>query len=536
VNSRLFIIAGYGAWYLTFVLGFFILAPSTDDGYYVIAAMGTVLEGSPGFWIGDEFSPVFFLPTAFTYVYGLLLKLTMSLGMDFGAFGFRFYQFVFVLLLPVISTWMLRRLFPSEYAFRLLLLLVGLSITHFVQSAATVRPEVLGAVLFTVFLALRGSNGLRGSARLFVPVFVLALGGVLHPIFTLLAVVVFGVGLVRKYRRIGLTGLNEWVVSFVAFGLPFGALGIYYILNLAEFREQTLGRASFLSTDSLSAPALILENLRFWSNSDGISFGLFSGYPAYGFVIVMAVSTLLVVSRFKYLWGHEVLWVSLPILFVQWMVFLLLPPFLPYLGFSSFLGTLIVVLLWRQPGWLFTGVGGRRVLAVGGFAICLVFIVFQGGKFVLTSEDRLTPAGLHSAMAPVLEGSDAKLYTDSPRLVPPLIDYFSDDGNIRINFTYLNPDCLKGELLERANEHSRAVLASSDLDTTYWALDMGLVGRRSSESADGVITFIGKGAQGVITLEPSGRVYVDNKNAIMRASAVSVEIDEQGACASGLSD
>ena len=51
-----------------------------------------------------------------------------------------------------------------------------------------------------------------------------------------------------------------------------------------------------------------------------------------------------------------------------------------------------------------------------------------------------------------------------------------------------------------------------------------------------MITFIGKGAQGVITLEPSGRVYVDNKNAIMRASAVSVEIDEKGACASGLSD
>ena len=526
MNSRLFIVAGYGAWYLTFVLGFFILAPSTDDGYYVIAAMGTALTGSPGFWIGDEFSHVFFLPTAFTYVYGLLLKLTMSLGMDFGAFGFRFYQFVFVLLLPVFSTWMLRRLFPSDYAFRLLLLLVGFSITHFVQSAATVRPEVLGAVLFVAFLALWGRSGARGT----VPVFVLALSGTVHPIFTLLAGVVFGVWLVRKYRRIGLTGLKEWITSFVAFGLPFGALGVYYIVNLSEFREQTLGRASFLSTDAMTAPALVLENLRFWSNPDGISFGLFSGYPAYGFVLVMAVSTLLVVLRFRHLWGHEVLWVSLPILFVQWMVFLLLPPFLPYLGFSSFLGTLVVVLLWRQPVWLAPGVRGKQVIAVGGFAICLVFIVFQGGKFVLTSEDRLTPAGLYSAMSPVLEGSDSKLYTDSARLVPPLIDYFSDDEEIRVNFTYLSPDCLQGELLERANEHSRSELANSDLNSTYWALDMGLVERRSSETADGAITFVAKGAQGVITLEPSEQVYVDNKNAIMRASSVSVEIDEQGAC------
>lgn len=526
MNSRLFIVAGYGAWYLTFLLGFFLLAPSTDDGYYVIAAMGTALKGSPGFWIGDEFSHVFFLPTGFTYVYGLLLKLTMSLGMDFGAFGFRFYQFVFVLLLPVISTWMLRRLFPSDYAFRLLLLLVGLSITHFVQSAATVRPEVLGAVLFTVFLALRGRSDIRGA----VPVFVLALSGTLHPIFTLLAVVVFGVGLIRKYRRIGMSRFSEWATSFVAFGLPFGALAIYYIVNLAEFREQTLGRASFLSTDSMTALPLILENLRFWSNPDGISFGLFSGYPAYGFVIVMAVSTLLVVSRFRYVWGHEALWVSLPILMVQWMVFLLLPPFLPYLGFTSFLATLTIVLLWRQPVWLAPGVRGKRILAVGGFAVCLVFIVFQGGKFVLTSEDRLTPTGLHSAMSPVLEGSDAKLYTDSARLIPPLIDYFSDDESVRVNFIYLSPDCLKGELLELANEHSQTVLTSADLDSTYWALDMGLVERRSSESADGAITFTAKGAQGVVTLDPADEVYADNKNSIMRALSVSVEIDEHGAC------
>jgi hypothetical protein len=46
----------------------------------------------------------------------------------------------------------------------------------------------------------------------------------------------------------------------------------------------------------------------------------------------------------------------------------------------------------------------------------------------------------------------------------------------------------------------------------------------------GPITFTAKGAQGVVTLEPSGQVYVDNKNEVMRASSVSVEIDEQGAC------
>ena len=90
-------VVGYGAWYLTFLVGFFILAPSTDDGYYIIASLGTALEGTPGFWIGDDFTPGFFLPTAFTYFYGLLLKFTMTFGFNFGPFGFRLYHFLFVL-------------------------------------------------------------------------------------------------------------------------------------------------------------------------------------------------------------------------------------------------------------------------------------------------------------------------------------------------------------------------------------------------------------------------------------------------------
>ncbi len=77
VNSKLFIIAGFGAWYVTFLLGFFILAPSSDDSVYIIASLGTALTGSPGFWFGDEFAPSFFLPTTFTFFYGVLLKLTI---------------------------------------------------------------------------------------------------------------------------------------------------------------------------------------------------------------------------------------------------------------------------------------------------------------------------------------------------------------------------------------------------------------------------------------------------------------------------
>ena len=154
MNSKTFIFAGYGAWCLTFLVGFFILAPSTDDGYYLIASLGAALTGSPGFWIGDKFFPALFLPTAFTYFYGLLLKLTMILNLDFGPFGFRFYQFIFVLLIPLSGSLMLRRFYPGEHRFRSLLLLVFLSLTYFVQSAATVRPEVLGAVLFFCFLSL----------------------------------------------------------------------------------------------------------------------------------------------------------------------------------------------------------------------------------------------------------------------------------------------------------------------------------------------------------------------------------------------
>jgi len=519
VNSKLFIIAGCGAWYLTFLLGFFILAPSTDDGYYTITSLGTALRGNPGFWIGDEFSPAFFLPSAFTYFYGLLLKLTMTLGFDFGPFGFRFYQFLFVFLLPVLIALILRRLNPGDYGIRLLLLLTCLSLTHFVQSAATVRPEVLGVLLFIGFLLLRGKSFNRETSSAFV----LALSGIVHPVFTLLSGVVFATALLWGFKRYGLDNLRKWIGPVIAFALPFVALGIYYLSNLAEFRQQTLGRAEFLSTDIWTTPTVIWNNILLWTNPAGIEFGLFSGYPAVAIVIVMFASTWLVFHRRANLWNDDILWVCFPILLIQWFIFLLLPPFLPYLAFSSFLASLNVVLLLQPPkAWVLT----RRstwMISAGGMLLCLVFIGFQGGKFLLVPSERLTPAGLHSVMSSILENDEAELYTSNARLIPPLIDYFSENDDIRLNLTYLSPHCLQGDLLKKANHHSLSIVPSSDVSNTYWGINRRLV----NQTQEDALSFIMKGSQTSITLTPDDQIYLDDKNLIIRASNVSTQVERQ---------
>ena len=515
----MFIIAGYGAWYSTFLLGFFSLAPSTDDGYYVIASLGTALTGNPGFWIGDSFAPAFFLPTAFTYFYGFLLKLTMIFDFNFGPFGFRFYQLLFLFLLPVSSTLMLRRLFPDDHGIRLLLLLIFLSLTYFVQSAATVRPEVLGAVLFLCFLSLREKNVTHGA----LPALLLALCGTVHPNFTLLAVVVFCFGLIRNFQQFRLNNLGQWVIATTVFTLPFAVVGIYYAINLTEFQQQTVGRASILSTGAWTAPAVVWKNLWFWDNDAGIAYGLFSGYPALGFLLIMFISTTLVLYRRAHLWDHASLWLCWPIVFVQWFVFLLLPPFLPYLAFSSFLASLNVVLLWPNLQFWLPNRRLKWTLTGSGFALCLVFIIFQGGKFLLVPREWFTPAGLHSVMSPVLENTETKLYTSSARLIPPLIDYFSENGNIRLNFIYLSPNCLQDNLLERANQHALTVLTKSDPQKTYW----GLSKHNSNQTEEGAVSFVTNGAQSIITLIPADEVYADKGNLIIRASSVTVKKDEQ---------
>ena len=345
MNSKLFIIAGFGAWYLTFMLGFFILAPSTDDGYYVITSLGAAFKGNPGFWIGDDFAPAFFLPTAFTYFQGLLFKLTMALGFDFGPLGFRFYQFIFLFLLPILFILMLRRLYPMDYGIRFLILLTCLSLTHFVQSAATVRPEVLGTLLFIGSILLKGKQSALGP----ISAFVLALSGMVHPVFTFLVGVIFITDLIRFVKQRGLGHLNKWLGTVSAFCFPFVVLGVYYTNNLVEFRHQTLGRAGFLSSDIWTTPTVVLGNMLFWENADGIEYGLFSAYPAIAIAIVMFASTYLVIRMRTDLWDDAVLWVCWPILFVQWFVFLMLPPFLPYLAVSAFLASLNVVLLLQIP-------------------------------------------------------------------------------------------------------------------------------------------------------------------------------------------
>ena len=519
MNSKLFIIAGCGAWYLTFLLGFFILAPSTDDSYYTITSLGTALTGNPGLWIGDEFAPAFFLPSAFTYFHGLLFKLTMILGFNFGPFGFRFYQFLFIFLLPVLIALMLRRTNPSDYAIRLLLLLTCLSLTHFVQSAATVRPEVLGVLLFIGFLLLRGEQFKRETSSAFV----LALSGIVHPVFTLLSGAVFVTVLLRVFKQRVVNKLSKWLSFVSAFAIPFVALGIYYLSNLSAFRQQTLGRAEFLSTDIWTTPAVIWGNILFWNNPAGLEFGLFGGYPAVVLVIVMSVSTWLVFHRKAYLWDDEILWVCFPVLFVQWFVFLLLPPFLPYLAFSSFLASLNIVLLVQMPKASFFDKRLTWIISAGGMLLCLVFVGFQGGKFLLVPGERLTPSGLYSVMSPLLEDDEAELYTSNARLIPPLIDYFSENGDIKLNLTYLSPHCLHGDLLKRANHHSLSIMPSFDVSNTYWGIDR----RLASQTQEGRFSFMMKGSQTNVTLESADQIYSDDKNLIIRASSFSVQTDHQ---------
>jgi len=466
---------------------------------------------------------VFFLPTAFTFFYGFLLKTQMVLGIDFGPLGFRFYQFLFVLLVPVVSTFALRRMFPADHGARFLLLLVILSVTHFAQTAATVRPEVLGTVIFVLFLGLRERKSIRG----YIPPFVLALSGIVHPIFTLLAVAVFGAMLLRKYQQHRFADIRDSVRSLIAFAIPFSAIAIYLVVNFGEFQRQTTDRAGFLATDAWTAPAVIWNSLVFWDDPAGIEFGLFSGYPAVAFVLVMLASTGLVIYRRSAIWGHERHWLALPLVTVQWFVFLFLPAFLPYLAFSSILAGLIIVLLWEPPRPRVPNKNIQVAIAGIGFALCLIFITFQVGKSLVAPEVRLTPSGLHSVMSPALSDPETKLYTDRARLIPPLLDHFSDDRSIRLNFVYLSPDCLQPHLLERANAHTVSTLANADSGTTYWGVDRNVAQRGSKQRDDGTLSFIAKGSHSLITLTPSEEIYSDNKNLITRASFVMVEINEQ---------
>lgn len=520
--SKIFITAGILAWFLTFLVGFFILAPSTDDGYYVIAALGTAIKGSPGFWIGNEFAPSFFLPTAFTYIYGVLLKLTMVLGFDFGPFGFRVYQFLFILMLPVVSAWMLRRLFPGDHAIRLLMLLSLLSVTYFVQSAATVRPEVLGILLFVGYLALRKSN----SPRLDYATFLLALSGTMHPIFMLLAFTVFAASIFRRYKRTGLSDSKQWFGTLAAFALPYAGLVLYYAFNLSEYRQQIGGRAGILSADFLASPKFIGTNLLFWNDPSGIEFGLYGGYPAVAFFSTMLISTALVISKRKQLWGDENLWVVWPVVVVQWVIFFGLPTYLPYLAVSSFLSSLVIVLLWQSPLQLVARRNTRLLFVGACVGLALIFIAFHAGKFVLISDERLTPTGLHSAISPLLEDGETKLYTNAARLIPPLIDNFSVDDDVQLNFLYLDPDCLPPHLMGRANEHMLTTLIDAFSDKDLWGINLA----DSNTSKDGAISFVTKGARSTITLTPEETAYSDKKNLITSASSVSVELAQPGTC------
>ncbi|MEC9292891.1 MAG: hypothetical protein VYC65_01250, partial [Chloroflexota bacterium] len=283
-----------------------------------------------------------------------------------------------------------------------------------------------------------------------------------------------------------------------------------------------------------SGPNFLWQQLAFWNHPRGIDIGLYSGYPAFVFLLVMFLSTALVWRRRSYVWSHASFWVCWPMLFVQWVVLFAWPNYLSYLGFSTLLASLIIVMLWQRPGVLVPPGRTRYVFVTACFALSMIFIAFHGGKFLFFSEVTLTPSRLHSVMTPILENPETKLYTNTERLIPPLIDHFSEQGNIRVNFLYfmharkghgMDPDCLPPHLYELANEHSLTALSNSDRHNTYWGLNK----LRTDRTADGNF-FIPKikGTLSTILLTPVEQVYEDNKNLIIRASDVTVTTNEPG--------
>jgi len=522
IHENVFIIAGSVAWVLTFSVGFIILAPQTDDGYYTISAMGTAINGSPGFWIGDDFAPTFFLPTAFTYLYGLLLKLTMISGLEFGAFGFRVYQFLFIFLVPVVSFLALRRIFQRDYGIRFFILITGLLVTHFTKSAPTVRPEIIATVLFILFLSLRQGKFAHSA----LPAFVLALSGTMHPNFMILAITVFLFDLIRNRQLIRANTLKRTLGSIFAFALPLGVLAIYYFNNLSEYQQQISGRASIINSNIWDSPVMMLNDLFFWNDTEGIIFGLYIAYAALSFLVVMLTSTILVWRKRSQVWQQEKLWLCLPMLLVQWVVFIALPNFLPYLALSSLLAILIIVLLWQHPLLWVSSKRMRYVLLGAGFALCMIYVGIHSGKSIVSPSQRLTPLSLHTAMSVVLDDPEAIFYTNANRLIAPLIDDFEEEGKIRVNLTYLDPDCLPPYLLELASEHALKGLPAVDPHMTYWGFNKSSLAKIDN----GELRYTTKGAPYSITIIPDETVYEDNRNLIVRASSITVKTVQMNFC------
>ena len=99
-----------------------------------------------------------------------------------------------------------------------------------------------------------------------------------------------------------------------------------------------------------------------------------------------------------------------------------------------------------------------------------------------------------------------------------------------MNFTYLSPNCFGEDLLKRANLHASSVLLNADSETTYWGLDRSVSGLESVDIAaidSAEASFLTKGSVTTVNLTLQDHLYLDTKNVVARASAVSVKLDDR---------
>ena len=422
-------------WIIQGLYAIFFMAPSTDDGSYLIQSLSTFNHWVPGTWIGNHFHPVFFDMPTFPFLNGLFFKLLNLIGITPGIYTFRIFTLACLATLLILSIKFITKLTEKSLQNVYLvknIFLISLAITPFALACWSVRPEILGltTLLAALLFFLKASEKEKLIYWGFCGLF-LGISAMVHPIMAIIAFVLgLGILLARCIER----KFQQLFILIIFAAIPCLIFIVWFWFHkdtaISQLFYRTANVTSHSTNSHLRGIRYIFINMNPFSGDKGLLIGLYSAI----FYLPLIPLTLIFIRLLfqqrlhRYSWKETLknprLWLPISFLISMMIILFNIKMYGPYLLDLSFLLMLSIACLLTNPVRYkkLTQPNNSKLYHLIPVSLIVLFIVCintlaQTGKFFLVPNAYYQASTTNKQVMPKLKQND-KLIITGQRLLP----------------------------------------------------------------------------------------------------------------------
>tara|TARA_B100002051_G_C16734813_1_gene640561 strand:- start:1258 stop:2865 length:1608 start_codon:yes stop_codon:yes gene_type:complete len=278
------------SWFISIVIGLFVLFPNSDDIFYVLPALNFSEYQVLGIFFGDNFTwKIFFNLPTFSFFQGLIFFLYKAINLPIDFYSYRLSNGIIVLLLIFLFSYYLFYINKKNHKENNLIVPVifigSLGLIPFAQAWIIFRPEPMGLLFIILGLWFYEFNVFKNKFFnvIFGSLFV-GLAPALHPVFALIS---FSIILIN-FCKLFFNKLYINILLLIFFSsLPLLILIFFLTLISPEYIEVINDQSSLAIDETMAILGLIDRSIGVFSYQINWKVKIASIYYLFYFLIVI---------------------------------------------------------------------------------------------------------------------------------------------------------------------------------------------------------------------------------------------------------